>query len=47
MTQTCNCVTEHKKWFSITENKCVSYFRDDCSDFDELMEEDEKDKAKR
>uniref|UniRef100_A0A8C2BG21 Circadian locomoter output cycles protein kaput n=1 Tax=Cyprinus carpio TaxID=7962 RepID=A0A8C2BG21_CYPCA len=27
--------------------KCVSYFRDDCSDFDELMEEDEKDKAKR
>ena len=26
---------------------CVSLFRDDCSIFDGLMEEDEKDKAKR
>uniref|UniRef100_A0A8C2EBB1 Circadian locomoter output cycles protein kaput n=1 Tax=Cyprinus carpio TaxID=7962 RepID=A0A8C2EBB1_CYPCA len=34
-------------WFSITENKCVSYFRDDGSVFDGVMEEEGKDKAKR
>uniref|UniRef100_A0A671MMD6 Circadian locomoter output cycles protein kaput n=1 Tax=Sinocyclocheilus anshuiensis TaxID=1608454 RepID=A0A671MMD6_9TELE len=33
--------------FRHTENKCVSYFRDDGSVFDGLMEEDEKDKVKQ
>lgn len=48
MKKTCNCITENKKMvFHHTENKCVSYFRDDDSVFDGLMEEDEKDKAKR
>uniref|UniRef100_A0A672S7I8 Circadian locomoter output cycles protein kaput n=1 Tax=Sinocyclocheilus grahami TaxID=75366 RepID=A0A672S7I8_SINGR len=33
--------------FHHSENKCVSYFRDDGSVFDGLMEEEGKDKAKR
>uniref|UniRef100_A0A673I621 Circadian locomoter output cycles protein kaput n=1 Tax=Sinocyclocheilus rhinocerous TaxID=307959 RepID=A0A673I621_9TELE len=33
--------------FHNSENKCVSYFRDDGSVFDGLMEEEGKDKAKR
>uniref|UniRef100_A0A671MLV7 Circadian locomoter output cycles protein kaput n=1 Tax=Sinocyclocheilus anshuiensis TaxID=1608454 RepID=A0A671MLV7_9TELE len=36
-----------KMVFRHTENKCVSYFRDDGSVFDGLMEEDEKDKVKQ